>query len=119
MIYGSLSEVEVLACFFVASAALILVGLRMIIGPSPQRHGEEEPSITSASPRSLAAVEEEGYEVIELYDDRRTLEDWLRGSKQRATPTLEGHAVRTAKVRNPESGQIILVRILDRAGRIH
>lgn len=119
MIDWGLSEVQLLASFLAASAVLILIGLKLIIGPSPRLLGKQEPQIESNSPRPLAAVEQEGFQIVEIYEDDCALEDWLAKTPSLADASTVKNTVRTAKVRDPVSGEIKLISVLYRASSLH
>jgi hypothetical protein len=119
MIIWGLTEVELLAFFFASSAVLILIGLRLLIGPTPEKKERNEFHSETIRPRRIDAVEEEGYEIIEIYNDNVSLSNWFKGYREQSTIMPATDAVRTAKIRDPGTGRVHLIHVLDRVRRSH
>lgn len=93
--FASCGIVLMLALFFIARSS-------PIAADAPETPGELEPR-----PMDLEAVHMEGYQVLEIYNDA---EHWSKGMGG-PRGVMSEHIVRTAKVRDPETGRVSLVKV--------
>ena len=108
-----LSDLEIIAVFFAASGLILLLSLWLIVHASPaQRAAPPEEAKAEIRPQPLEAVREEGFVVIALYDDGVPLATTAYGRRRPPAGDEAQAIVRTAKVRDPESGAVRLLRVV-------
>lgn len=103
----SFTEVEIVAGLFVLTGCVLVAALHFLVRSSPPPP-VETPSVSRSVPSPLASVRDEGFQVIELYEDSEPFER----SPQAGVADGLRPRVCTAKVLDPESGQIRLLRVV-------
>jgi hypothetical protein len=104
------SELEVVAVVFAVSGVVLAVTLHLFVRASPR----PPPFASRRAPRPqpLELVRQEGFELIELYDDEKPVPAPPVFPAKEAVPSPARPVVRTAKVLDPVSGEVRLLRVL-------
>ncbi len=103
-----LTHLEALAICFASSGVILMMTVYFIVrSSSTGTENESAPAEDAALPMDLEAIRAEGYYVLEVYDDteRRVT------MRQVSAEAPSARVIRTAKVLDPETGTIRLMKV--------
>lgn len=104
-----LTHLEALAICFASCGVVLLLTVYFIVRSSSsvsERPAPEETRLTAQPAMDLESLRMEGYEVLDIYDDA---EQWRVYGKLRGITSER--VVRTAKIRNPMTGAVSLMKV--------
>lgn len=104
-----LTHLEALAICFASCGVILMLTVYFIARTS--RDGDAGSPVAAGEPETrpadLEALRMEGYQVLEIYDDAEHWGNRPQGSRG----WISERIVRTAKVRDPETGRVLLIRV--------